>query len=161
MYRAKLISWIFVVVVENVGSNPTIPTNFNLDRHGELSQSSLDYIQKTVDEQQRKSVSAIMSIISHRGYEDGKPGIGRKMYKLIEKELDRAKKRKADRERQHLEKFDHKCELCEIRLEMEDSPLLLEKGLLCQDCYRPIAASYWRADVLIEAAEYIEDYEKR
>ena len=26
MYRAKLISWIFVVVVEDVGSNPTICT---------------------------------------------------------------------------------------------------------------------------------------
>lgn len=103
----------------------------------------------------------MVSIISMRGYEDGKPGIGRKMYKLIEKELDRAKKRKADRERQHLERFDHKCEICEIRLKMEDAPLLLEKGLLCQDCFRPISASFWSAEMLIEIAKYIKDYENR
>ena len=102
-----------------------------------------------------------MSIISLKGYEDEKQGLGSKMYKLIEKELDRAKKRKADRERQHLEKFDHKCEICEIRLKMEDSPILLEKGLVCQDCYKPISVCYWHAEKLVEAAKYIKGYEKR
>ncbi len=102
-----------------------------------------------------------MSIISYKGYEDGKDSIGRKMHKLIEKELDRAKKRRSEKQRLHLERFEHKCEMCGDKLKMSDSPILLEKGLLCQECFKPISGYFYRPDLLRKGIKYIEEYEKR
>ncbi len=108
-----------------------------------------------------KSPSAIVSIIDLYGYEDGKPGMSNKMHKLVEKELDRAKKRKFDIEFSHLEAFGRACEMCKDPLEMQDLPILLKKGLLCQECYRVIAVTYWSVERLEETIKYIKDYEKR
>lgn len=102
-----------------------------------------------------------MSIISLKGYEDDKVGMGAKMYKIIEKELDRAKKRKFDKESAHLIKFDSKCEICRVLIKIEDYPILLRKGLLCQDCYKVIGIVHWSKDTLERSVKYIEDYEKR
>lgn len=101
----------------------------------------------------------MMSIIDLYGYEEEQHGA--KMYKMVQKEYDRAKKRVVDEEKEHIEKHGGACEICKIRIQQGDSALLLKKGLLCQDCYRPIGIIHWNVKALKDAIKYIEKYEKR
>lgn len=101
----------------------------------------------------------MVSIIMMKKMETDKLVISR-LEKLIEKEVDREKKRIAEEHRQLLQRFDHKCEICGIRLEEVDRVIRyrfkLGDGLMCQDCYRIFSPSRGNSEVLKKVAKYID-----
>lgn len=108
------------------------------------------------------SLAGMVSIIGHRGYEDGKK-IGQQLRTLVEKEVDRAKKKIADERREFITRHEKKCRVCESKVKIKDkdsgrNPIFLkeEDTLLCQECYLALSHIDWG----VEKAEKIVEFLK-
>jgi hypothetical protein len=104
------------------------------------------------------SQTGMISIIMMRKMETDRLVISR-LEKLVEKEVDREKKRIVEEHRQLLQRFDHKCEVCGIQLKEEDRAIRImiksSEGLLCQDCFRYYPPS-GSSQILKRIAKYID-----
>ena len=79
------------------------------------------------------------------------------MYKLVQKEIDRATKKVSEEKQTYLEKFRYLCETCGEKLSEKDSPVFyLEEGLLCQSCYGIIRYSSADTDLLEKIIKYLK-----
>lgn len=83
-----------------------------------------------------------------------------RLEKLIEKEVDREKKRILDEQNELLLRFDSKCEICSVDLKKETRPIKItfetSEGLVCQSCYQILHSCSLDSSVLKKVSKYID-----
>jgi len=105
----------------------------------------------------------MVSIIGSREYEKGKK-LGTQLRALVEKEIDRAKKKIADERREFITRHERKCRICESKVKLKAKsegkrPILdyTEDTLYCQDCYRSLMFIDWDLDVAEKMVDYLKE----
>lgn len=109
------------------------------------------------------SITGMVSLIGLHGYEKGKK-FGTQLSVLVEKEVDRAKKKITDERREFITKHDKECDICGDRIKIKTKdrgrrPIIdYEKDeLLCQECHMSLIYMGWDLDKAEKIVQYLKE----